>query len=147
VIRTGSGEANGVLVTTRGVRNRDGNIGVLPPGLRFVSGTIAGEDGLVIDTPEEADVFKVCGLPWVSPWLRSADYYQRAAKVTQGKALRGQPMIGDVHPVRDWRLVRAPDGSWRQLDPAYLLAHDARLAAEVESLVGAGEMVMEARLF
>lgn len=73
-LRTGPGEANEALVTTVGVHTRNGVRGILPPGLAWRDGAIwQGNDPL--DTPEEADVFAACGLPYIAPPLRSADVY------------------------------------------------------------------------
>lgn len=79
VIRTGPGSANEALVTTVGMRTRNGVAGVLPKGLRFAEGAVwRGSERL--DTPEEVDVFRAVELPYVRPDLRSAEAYQAWAK-------------------------------------------------------------------
>lgn len=75
VLRTGPGSANGVLVTTRGIRNRDGLLGILPQGLAWREGAIWDGDTR-LDTPEEIDVFAACGLPYLPPYMRTAAEYQ-----------------------------------------------------------------------
>lgn len=78
LIRTGPGEANGVLVTQEGVLNRDGLRGILPKTMQFKEGRLWAH-GLAIDTPEEEDVFYRVGLPWLPPHERSARTYQKWA--------------------------------------------------------------------
>jgi DNA polymerase/3'-5' exonuclease PolX len=75
LIRTGPADANGVLVTHEGIRNRDGNIGILPKNMRFDEGRL-WQSGIALDTPEEEDVFRCVGLPWLKPHLRSVEAYQ-----------------------------------------------------------------------
>lgn len=78
LIRTGPGDANQVLVTTAHKRAANGEMGILPPGLRFESGALwMGEAQL--HTPEEQHVFAACGLPWIPPHLRSVQLYQELA--------------------------------------------------------------------
>lgn len=78
LIRTGPGDANGVLVTRDGVRNHEGNLGICPEPYAFKDGDLhVGE--MRIDTPEEKDVFQALGLPYIAPPLRSVEMYQRWA--------------------------------------------------------------------
>lgn len=75
LIRTGPGSANEVLVTTVGLKNRLGDVGVLPKGMKFDQGMV-WRDGVALDTPEEEDVFAACALPWMPPGARSVETYQ-----------------------------------------------------------------------
>lgn len=149
LLRTGSGEANGVLVTTRGLLSKDGLAGVLPRGMRFDQGQVwqVDENGewRALDTPSEADVFRACGLPYVAPHLRAAAYYQLTSKwlsQTPRSEIGGRYTLfeGDPPPVRDWEgWARSPEGRWYRLDVADKLARDPLLAAEVAALQVAGE--------
>lgn len=78
MLRTGPGEANGVLVTNEGIRNHDGNQGILPTGFRFSEGELYLRENH-IPTPEEPDVFEALGLPYIAPPLRTVEMYQRWA--------------------------------------------------------------------
>lgn len=75
LLRTGPGDANGVLVTKQGVRNRDGNLGILPAGYQFREGEL-WRDEFHLPTPEEKDVFAALDLPYIAPPLRSVQMYQ-----------------------------------------------------------------------
>ena len=77
LIRTGPADANGILVTQEGIRNRDGNLGILPKNMRFQDGFL-WQYGLSLVTPEEEDVFHCVGLPWIEPHKRSVETYQMA---------------------------------------------------------------------
>lgn len=74
LIRTGPGNANGVLVTRNGVQNRDGNLGIMPAGMVMDNATLWRE-GKNLNTPEEVDVFREMGLPYIPPHLRSVELY------------------------------------------------------------------------
>lgn len=90
VIRTGPGDANGVMVTKVGTRNRDGHFGILPTGYQFQNRELyRGE--ILIPTPEEKDVFAALDLPYIPPPLRSVELYQRWAARRPG---RKQPTRG-----------------------------------------------------
>lgn len=78
LIRTGPGDANEVLVTQQGKRNRNGDNGILPVNMRFKGGLIY-RDGIALDTPEEIDVFREVGLPYIQPEDRSVATYHRMA--------------------------------------------------------------------
>ncbi len=78
LIRTGPNEANQALVTPSGVVNQNGIRGVLPSGMRFDEGAV-WQDGRKLDTPTERSVFAACGLPYVSPHLRTMEIYQQWA--------------------------------------------------------------------
>lgn len=90
LLRTGPGDANGVLVTKLGVRNHDGLYGILPVGYQFREGELwRGE--MHIPTPEEKDVFAALDLPYIPPPLRSVEMYQRWAS---RRSLRTLPRPG-----------------------------------------------------
>ncbi len=91
LLRTGPGDANGVLVTKLGVRNRDGNLGILPEEYKFFEGELWLGQQAHIPTPEEKDVFAALDLPYIPPPLRSVELYQRWAA---RRANRGQPVNG-----------------------------------------------------
>lgn len=76
LIRTGPGDANRVLVTQQGIRNGDDNYGILPKVMRFSEGRIWAHT-LAMNTPEEEDVFRCVGLPWIAPHKRSVEEYQK----------------------------------------------------------------------
>lgn len=80
VIRTGPGAANESLVTQVGQRTRNGVAGVRPPGVYFKDGALWDDRVRRIDTPEEVDVYRALGLPWVAPHLRTAATYQTIAR-------------------------------------------------------------------
>lgn len=76
VMRTGPYEANRVLVTSVGVRNELGDMGVLPKGIKWKDLTLRrGDVGL--STPEEEHVFAACALPWMPPSFRTVEKYQQ----------------------------------------------------------------------
>lgn len=75
IIRTGPGDANAVLVTRDGVRNREGHIGILPEPYQFRERELYHGD-LHVETPEERDVFAALGMPYIAPPLRSVASYQ-----------------------------------------------------------------------
>lgn len=79
LIRTGPGDANGVLVTQEGIRNRDGHWGILPKGMMFNEGAI-WSGGIKLNTPEEWDVFDVLQLPYIPPLWRTVEDYQLWAR-------------------------------------------------------------------
>jgi DNA polymerase (family 10) len=68
-IRTGPKEYGHSLVTSKQQRTRDGRLGLCPSNLRFEAGSI-WKGNTMLWTPEEADVFKVLGLPWIEPEQR-----------------------------------------------------------------------------
>lgn len=73
LLRTGPGDANQALVTSR---QRGG---LMPDGVRMQDGALWRGD-VRLDTPEEWHVFHALGLPWVPPYLRDEATYQRAAR-------------------------------------------------------------------
>lgn len=79
LLRTGPGDANGVLVTRSGVRNHDGLYGILPPEYKFFEGELWLGNQARIPTFEEKDVFTALDLPYIPPPLRSVEMYQRWA--------------------------------------------------------------------
>lgn len=101
VIRTGPGDANGVLVTNVGARNRDGHWGVLPKQFKFQNRELYVGD-MCIPTPEEKDVFAALDMPYIPPPLRSVEMYQRWAA---RRALRELPTPKAESP----RLMMAQD--------------------------------------
>lgn len=114
LLSTGPGDANGVLVTSAGQRNREGNMGVLPRGLVFSDGGIYDGETL-LTTPEEADVFHACGLPFIPPNERSVLRYQEMARGEKNKyvvALAKWPALVDAVHTPDGKLadVRIPAG-------------------------------------
>lgn len=94
LIRTGSGRANEALVTRYGVRNRNGDRGLLPEGLRFGDGAVwRGSERL--DTPEEEDVFNACHLPWIAPPYRTpAEYAKQHVWWNDGVRQNTEPTCG-----------------------------------------------------
>lgn len=87
LIRTGPGEANDSLVTLRERRNQQGRWGILPAGMAFRDGAVL-RDRVALDVPEEADVFRAVGLPYVPPPLRS---YQTYRGLTMRRGLKSHP--------------------------------------------------------
>lgn len=87
LLRTGPGDANGVLVTRSGVRNHDGLYGILQPEFKFFEGELWLGDLAAIPTPEEKDVFTALDLPYIPPPLRSVEMYQRWAARRSGREL------------------------------------------------------------
>lgn len=147
LIRTGPNAANQVLVTKAGLRTTLGDVGILPHHMKFDDGLIWRDDE-PLDCPEEKHVFAACGLPWVSPWLRTVAYYQRAAKLVSEslringvKPMPGQPLEGDIGPRKEWGWARSPVGLWYRLEAAELLRRRPALGAEIESLKIAGETI------
>lgn len=75
LLRTGPGDANQALVTARGIRNNNGDMGVLPKRLVWKDGALwMGERKL--ETPEERDVFRWLELPYMLPSERTVANYQ-----------------------------------------------------------------------
>lgn len=103
VTGTGPGDANQVLVTAAGRRNRQGNLGVLPAGMAFDDGRVL-RDGEILDVPEEVDVFAACGLPYLAPHLRTVETYQRWAKRARPAGWLGWPPGDYVHMLSDAKL-------------------------------------------
>lgn len=69
-LRTGSAGFSHQLVTQRDRRTSSGRPGLLPVDCRVQDGRVwRGEQAL--ETPEEADVFRVAGLDWIEPEERS----------------------------------------------------------------------------
>lgn len=75
LIRTGPGDSNGVLVTAEGVTNHEGHAGIMPRDLVLNDGTL-WRGGQALNTPEEIDVFRVLGLPYIPPHERTIATYQ-----------------------------------------------------------------------
>lgn len=70
MIRTGSADFSKWMVTKR----QQG--GALPSHLQVKDGRI-WSGGLPLETPEEADVFRVCGLDWIAPEMRIGGRWKR----------------------------------------------------------------------
>jgi len=132
VIRTGPGTANECLVTTLGIRNRLGDVGVLPTGVAFSDGGLI-QHGVKLDTKEEMDVFNACRLPWVEPGLRSVATYREAASAARDGAEYVGKAVGDASLIQRWDFVKFDERYWR-LDPIERLASKPELAALVERL-------------
>lgn len=76
VLRTGPADANMALVTPVGKYAGEARIpGVLLHGIAWRDGQL-WRGNVLLDTPEEKDVFRECGLPWVPPPMRSAIVYR-----------------------------------------------------------------------
>jgi DNA polymerase/3'-5' exonuclease PolX len=65
LIRTGSAEFSHHFVMSRDMG------GLLPRWARIQDGALRHKDGSIIETPEEADVFRAIGQPYVEPEARS----------------------------------------------------------------------------
>ncbi len=130
LIRTGGNAANQVLVTSEGRRTTLGDIGVLPPGMKFEDGVV-WRGGTPLDTPTERSVFEACRLPWIEPGLRSVDMYQSCAREREWGAEFRQRRVGDP-PIPD-EYVKF-DGRWYLLRVPTLLERRPALAAEVAAL-------------
>lgn len=126
LIRSGPGDANGVLVTPSGVRNRDGQPGVLPAGRKFEDGRV-WLDGAPLDTPTELATFAACGLPWIAPPMRSTACYQAQAGFRAGDAADFRPKVLSTGERCDLKLdgwrpredaIWTPSGECVFLDPA-----------------------------
>jgi DNA polymerase/3'-5' exonuclease PolX len=71
-LRTGPAAFSRQLVVRPDRRTRDGRPGLLPPTLAPADGWLTDRmSGRRIETPEEADVFRLFGLPYREPWERS----------------------------------------------------------------------------
>ena len=66
VIRTGDADFSHLLVTPQSFG------GAMPPGLRCEALRLRRDDGSLLDTPEERDVFAALGLAWIEPPARTA---------------------------------------------------------------------------
>lgn len=90
LIRTGPGDANQILVTQEGIKNREGLWGILPKGMSFDDGAL-WQNFIKLDTPEEADVFAAMDMPYIPPPYRSIEAYQKCARRRDSlePALRG----------------------------------------------------------
>lgn len=80
LLRTGSGDANKCLVTSR----RFG--GCMPAGTRMAEGWL-WRDNQRLHTPEESDVYRAVGLPWVDPSARTPRTYLDLLASTPAVAL------------------------------------------------------------
>ena len=129
IIRTGGHRANLALVQTAGLKTAEGDLGILPPGMKFDDGVLWHYDQR-LDTPEEWDVYNAIGLPWIPPHLRSPETYARAAAGRFVAATGG----ADVGRQKDWGSARQPDGLWLRLDPALKLRQTPELAALLHDL-------------
>lgn len=94
LIRTGPGSANQVLITAEGVKNSDGNRGILPKGMVWDDGAL-WKGGRRVDTPEERDVFAALDMPYIPPYARTVEDYQlwasrRVFRYDWMKGLRSQ---------------------------------------------------------
>lgn len=75
-IRTGSHEFNLWLVQT-----------ICPArGVKFHEGRLYGDGGRLLDTPEEADVFKALGLPWIPPEARDDNQWRDLVEAAESAA-------------------------------------------------------------
>ena len=70
LLRTGPGGFSRRVVTPRGARPAAGGTGWLPEGLQVFDGWL-WRFGVLVPTPEEADVFEALGLPWLEPQART----------------------------------------------------------------------------
>lgn len=145
IIRTGGYRANRCLVTTAGVRNREGDMGILPKELSFDGGVIK-RDGVTLDTPEEWDVYEAIGLPWVPPRLRSVETYQKTAADFRGQGVH-RKYLGAAPEMHDWGWARRPDGRWAKLDVALLRERQPEVAQSLARLEEAGTTVKQESMF
>lgn len=114
LLRTGPGDANGVLVTKLGVRNHEGLYGILPSGYQFREGELWRGD-VHLPTPEEKDVFAALDMPYIPPPLRSVEMYQRWAA---RRSLRKLPTPSAEHPrLLTLKDCRFGDDIWLPGDP------------------------------
>lgn len=79
LLRTGPGDANRVLVTNVGIKNREGQMGILPANMQFENGAVT-RNWIALDTPEEDNVFAALDLPYIPPCYRSVALYQHWAR-------------------------------------------------------------------
>lgn len=116
LIRTGPGAANGVLVTANGIKNRDGNAGILPKGIVFEDGQI-WQDGARVNTPEEKDVYRAVGLPYIPPYQRDVKTYQYWAglRAEYGERIAGKGQIGYGYAEAKYK----PAATWGQFTLEY----------------------------
>lgn len=108
LLRTGPGDANGVLVTQEGIRNHEGNVGVCPRWLSWRDGAL-WRGAMFVSTPEERDVFRLLGLPYMHPSERSVSLYQTWARRRGSMAAQGgysRTVTVDMRP--ESRLVVQP---------------------------------------
>lgn len=116
LLRTGPGTGNQVLVTPRGVRNRDGYEGVMPKRLAWKDGALwLGERQL--ETPEERDVFRWLELPYMLPSERNVANYQLWSQ----RAQRGQSFAALGWHTRTALVDLRPEVRYRAL-PSRLVA-------------------------
>lgn len=78
LLRTGPGDANQVLVTAEGIKNNNGDLGILPRGMKFRDAALWVQE-IQLETPEEWDVFNVMDMPYLPPAMRSVENYHRWA--------------------------------------------------------------------
>lgn len=110
LLRTGPGEANEALVTTRGSVTRHGVRGVLPVGMRMVDGAL-WRAGVRLETPEEIDVFAAVGLPYIVPPSRSAAVYDRWAETGRTVPVGGAAAEDVWTPAGKAFVVQGPVGT------------------------------------
>jgi hypothetical protein len=95
------------------VTSPDGAKGICPRDIRWEKGALCSYVGPV-STPEEADVFRVYGLPWIAPPLRDARYYRTAQSVSRQARRRGDDELPAHIP--NWPItssgVYTPAGEW-----------------------------------
>lgn len=100
LIRTGPGDANEVLVTQQGRRTTQGDTGILPAHLKFEDGQL-WQNGTVLETPEESDVFKALLFPYIPPPNRDVYRYQRAARLADQQPDMPRTFPADLNDI--WR--------------------------------------------
>lgn len=79
-LRTGPDAANRCAVTPYMQRTTLGDLGVRPHNIFLKDGAWRNDRNEIVDTPEEIDVFRLLGIPWVPPHLRTPEAYLQAVK-------------------------------------------------------------------
>jgi len=154
LIRSGPGSANQVLVTTDGIKNAEGNTGILPKRMIWEDGAL-WQDGKRVNTPEEKDVFKAVGLPYIPPYQRDVKTYQYWAglRAEYGERIAGKGQIGygyaeaKYKPAPTWGQFTGadypemPDSSYLDIAPGLKLTVDDFVGTRVAVLgiSGAGK--------
>lgn len=136
LIRTGPGEANGVLVTLEGVRNRDGHWGTLPANMAFGEGALL-RNFRPLDTPEEADIFAALDMPYIPPPYRSVEVYQDCARRrdTLEPYMRGTKFVSLNYGYHEFRVQFKPSSKPPE-SPARLLDVAPGLTISADDFVG-----------